>query len=144
MFMGKSKIWIGILFPQALGNKLGTGCRTQKRVLKSGNSHFGSRWRCFRAFTCLLCCLFCIHVRRPWDADNGSLPMHQRDGCRSFVVPVNLPCKEMTIRLQALGNQCRVKYMSVQAHETHARDRELTDQEEIEPLQHANLRQSMS
>ena len=45
----------------------------------------------------------------------------------------------MIIRFQALGNQCRVKYMSIQAHETHARDRELTDQEEIEPSEHANI-----
>ena len=26
--------------------------------------------------------LFCIHVSRPWDAEDGSFSMHQRDGCR--------------------------------------------------------------
>ena len=34
--------------------------------------------------------LFCIHVSCPWDAEDGSLSMHQLDGCRLFVVPVHL------------------------------------------------------
>ena len=62
-----------------------------------GSSHFGSspdswlkvallpRVHLFAVFS-----LFCIHVSRPWDAEDGSLSMHQRVGCRSFVVPVHL------------------------------------------------------
>ena len=34
--------------------------------------------------------LFCIHVRQSPIGRRGSLSMHQRDGCRSFVVPVHL------------------------------------------------------